>query len=151
MYFPHGHSITMYHHHFMLMLDRRSYAWALSTGNRCSPATNSGSRSSWRFGYGGSGTITVGTCSPFSLSEYVGWSQKYLCREFREKMPKKFPVLLNMWTSGGFVAAEIRTEAIEQSKRDNQLESRNRFAMICVIESMDHLILGIPSMVMAAT
>ena len=41
--------------------------------------------------------------------------------------------------------------AIEQSKRANQLESRNRFAMICVIESMDHLILGIPSMVMAAT
>lgn len=88
---------------------------------------------------------------PIFLSEYVGWSQKYLCREFREKMPKKFPVLLNMWTSGGFVAAEIRIEAIEQSKRDNQLESRNRFAMIWVIESMDRLILGIPSMVMAAT
>ena len=67
----------------------------------------------------------------FFLSEYVGWSQTYICKEVREKMPKKFPVLLNTKTSKGFVAAETRIEAIEQPDRvqwwrDSQLERRNR-------------------------
>ena len=50
----------------------------------------------------------------FFLSKYVGWSQTYICKEVREKIPKKFPVLLNAKTSRGFLAAEIRIEAIEQ-------------------------------------